>query len=294
MKPSYRMILFMALVVFFIIPACSDDKKESDSSSGRSLFHSDNIPPTPGKKISVTQKTPQNIVISWDASSDYETFQKNLQYKLVYSARNNIGTVDSAEKNGTVVMGWTPGTLSRQVKGLSATGTYYFTVLVRDEAGNAAVYIPQPLSPQDSNLSAANMAMRDEAGNKAMYPARKPSARETNIPQVESGLTVSDISSDGATVTWEPAGDDATAPDKLQYKVIYSTNRDIDNVKDAENNGQTAMEWTANITSYRVSGLEPSTTYFVVTLVRDEAGNMAIYEPHEVTTISQTGKGTGE
>jgi hypothetical protein len=294
MKPSYRMIWFMTLVVFFIIPGCSDDKKESDSNQEHSLFRNDNIPPTPGKKITVTQKTPQNMAATWDASSDYETLQKNLQYKLVYSMRNDIGTVDSAETNGTVIMGWTPGTLSRQVKGLSATGTYYFTVLVRDEAGNTAVYIPQSLSTSDSNLPAANAGMRDEAGNKAIFPPRKPSVHDANTPQVESDLTVSEISFDSATVSWEPADDDVTTPDRLQYKVIYSTSRDIDNVKDAENNGQTAMEWTANITSHRINGLEPSTTYYIVTLVRDEAGNTSLYEPHEVTTTSQSVKGSGE
>ncbi|HEY9160538.1 MAG TPA: fibronectin type III domain-containing protein [Desulfomonilia bacterium] len=294
MKPSYRMIWIMALIGIFITSGCSNDKEESGSGSGRSLFRSDNIPPVPGKKITLTQKTPQNIVVTWDASSDYETLQKNLQYKLVYSARNNIGTVDSAERNGTVVMGWTPGTLSRQVKGLPSTGAYYFTVLVRDEAGNMAVYVPQSLSAQESNLSVANMSMRDEAGNKTVFTPRKSSAHDTNTPQVVSGLVVSDITFDGATVSWEPADDDVTPPDRLQYKVIYSTNRDMDNVKDAENNGQSAMEWTANITSHRISGLEPSTTYYIATLVRDEAGNTAIYEPREVTTTSQSGKGSGE
>lgn len=294
MKPSYRMIWFMTLIVFFIIPGCSNDKKESDSGSGHSLFGNDNISPAPGKKISVAQKTPQNLVVSWDASTDYETLQKNLQYKLVYSTRNNINTIENAEKNGTVVMGWTPGTLSRQVKGLSATGTYYFTVLVRDEAGNTAVYVPQSLSPGDSNLPAASMAMRDEAANKAMFPQRKPTAHDSNTPQIGSDLTLSDISFDGVTVSWEPADDDATAPERLQYKVIYSTSRDIDNVKDAENNGQTSMEWTANLTTHRVSGLEPSITYYIVTLVKDEAGNTSLYEPHEVTTASQSVKGSGE
>ncbi len=294
MKPSYRMIWFMALIVFFIIPGCSNDKKESDSDSGYSLFRNDNIPPTPGKRISVTQKTPQNIIISWDASSDFETLQKNLQYKLVYSARNNISTVESAEKNGTVIMGWTPGTLSRQVKGLSASGSYYFTVLVRDEAGNIAVYVPQSMSAPNSNIPAANITMRDESANKPMFPPRKPTSHDENAPQVDAGLTVSDISFDSATVSWEPAYDNVTAPERLQYKVIYSTSRDIDNVKDAENNGQIAMEWTANITSHRISGLESAATYYIVTFVRDEAGNTALYEPHEVTTISQTGNGSEE
>jgi hypothetical protein len=138
------------------------------------------------------------------------------------------------------------------------------------------------------------MAMRDEAANKSRFQPRKPTSHDANAPQVDPGLTVSDVSFDSASISWEPAEDDVTPPDRLQYKVIYSTNRDIDNVKDAENNGQTSIEWTANITSHRVSGLEPSTTYYIVTLVRDEAGNTSLYELHEVTTISQSEKDSGE
>jgi hypothetical protein len=135
----------VALIAFFIISGCSDDKERDNSASGNTVSAKDNISPTPGKKISVTQTAPKIILVLWEASTDNETLTKDLQYKLIYSTRNNIKTVDSAEKNGTVVMGWTPGTLSRQVKGLSALNTYYFTALVRDRAGNMAVYMPQTL-----------------------------------------------------------------------------------------------------------------------------------------------------
>jgi hypothetical protein len=303
-------------------------------------------------------------LVSWEASTDNETLTKDLQYKLIYSTRNNINTVNSAVKNGTVVMGWTPGTLSRQVKGLSASGTYYFTALVRDKAGNIAVYMPQALSTLDSNppvakgqVSLSNISkdslvvswppaidditpqenlqykllnmppnsmrmvvnaenngtlimdwtvnvksrqvngiasinsynfvvmVKDEAGNKTNYPPQKSSALDVNAPQVGSGITVSDISFDSATVSWEVANDDVTAPEKLQYKVVYSTGSDINTVNEADSSGQVTLGWTANVSTHRVSGLEPSTTYYIVTLVKDEAGNTALYEPHEVATL---------
>jgi hypothetical protein len=366
MKPSNRVIWLVAIIAFFIIEGCSGDKEGVSSGSGDSVSGNDNISPTPGEKISVKESAPKIIVVSWDASSDNKTLEKDLQYKLIYSKKNNINTVESAEKNGMVIMGWTPGTLSRQVKGLSAADTYYFTALVRDRAGNIAVYMPQALSTQDlippvgkgpvsvSNISrdslvvswpsaiddvtpqenlqykllymppnnmrmmanAENNGMlimdwtvnvksrqvsglasinsynfvvmvKDEAGNKTMYPAQKSSVLDVNAPQVESEITLSEISFDGATVSWGAANDDVTAPEKLQYKVIYSTARDIDTVNDADNNGQVALPWTANVSTCRISGLEPSTTYYIATLVKDEAGNKTLYEPREVTTISR-------
>jgi hypothetical protein len=371
MKPSNRVIWLVALISFFIIAGCSDDKERGDSGSRDSVSGKDNISPTPGKKISVTQSTPKIILVSWDASTDNETLTKDLQYKLIYSTRSNINTVNSAEKNGTVVMGWSPGTLSRQVKGLSASGTYYFTALVRDKAGNMAVYMPQMLSTVDStppvakgSVSVSNISkdslmvswppaiddvtsqeklqykllytppnnirmianaensgtlimdwtvnvksrqvndlalmssyyfvvmVKDEAGNKTMYPPQKGTVLDTsapgasaNTPSAESGVTVNDITSDSAIVSWGTANDDTASTEKLQYKVVYSTSRNIDNVNDANANGQVALGWTANVSSHRISGLEPSTNYYIATLVKDEAGNETLYGSREVTTL---------
>jgi hypothetical protein len=363
MKPSNRVIWLVALISFLITAGCSGDKEGGNSSSGNSASAKDNISPTPGRKISATLTASKVIMVLWDASYDNETPKKDLQYKLIYSTRNNIGTVDSAEKNGTVVMGWTPGTLSRQVKGISPSNTYYFTALVRDKAGNMAVYMPQALSTQDSSppvskgqvsvssiskdsiivswppavddvtsqddlqykllylphdstkttanpeisgtlimdwtanarskqvngLASSNsyyfvVMVKDEAGNKTIYPSQKVSSLDANAPQAESGIVVSEITSDGVTVSWEAASDDVTAPDKLQYKVVYSTDRNIDNVSEADSSGKVSLAWTANIITHKVTGLEPSTTYYILALVKDEAGNEALYEPKEITT----------
>ncbi len=371
MKPSNSVIWLVALITFFVIAGCSDNKKGTDSGSGDSVSANDNLSPTPGKKISVTQSGPKVILVSWEASTDNETLTKDLQYKLIYSTRNNINTVNSAEKNGKVVMGWTPGTLSRQVKGLSASSTYYFTALVRDKAGNIAVYLPQALSTVDSTPPVAKgpvvvsnitkdslmvswqpatddvtsqeklqykllytppnnirmianaensgtlimdwtvnvkskqvndlalmgsynfvVMVKDEAGNKTMYQSQKVTVPDTsapghstNAPSAESGVTVSDITSDSATVSWGTANDDAASTERLQYKVVYSTSRNIDNVNDANANGQVALGWTANVSSHRISGLEPSTNYYIATLVKDEAGNETLYGSRDVTTL---------
>ncbi len=371
MKSSDRFIWLVAFISCFVIACCSNDKGGESSGSGEAISGKDIIPPTPGKIISVKASGLKTITVSWEASSDNETQQKDLQYKLIYSNRNNISTVESAEKNGTVIMGWTPGTLSRQIKGMSAADTFYFTVLVRDRAGNIALYMPQVLSTTDStppvakgpvsvssisrdslmvswppamddvtsqeklqykllyttpnnikmianvensgtlimdwtanvksrqvnDLASMNtyyfvVMVKDEAGNKTMYTPQKSSTLDagapgpgTNAPSGESGVTVSDITSDSATVSWGIANDDAVLNEKLQYKVVYSTSRNIDNVSDANANGQIALGWTANVNSYRINGLEPSTTYYIATLVKDEAGNETLYGFREVSTL---------
>jgi hypothetical protein len=167
-------------------------------------------------------------------------------------------------------MDWSLNARSKQVSGLNSINTYYFVVMVRDEAGNKAMFPPQKVSGPGASA-------------------------DTNVPQIDGGLAVSDVTSGTAIVTWSASSDDVSPSEKLQYKVIYSTNRDIDTVKDAEANGQTAVGWTANITSHKVSGLEPATTYYFVTLVRDEAGNTSISYPQEATTQASSGiPGEGE
>ncbi|MCX6126471.1 MAG: hypothetical protein NTV34_17185, partial [Proteobacteria bacterium] len=64
----------------------------------------------------------------------------NLQYKLVFSASDNISTVATAEANGTTVMDWTANTLVATKSSLVKNTTYYFNVIVKDAAGNKTGY----------------------------------------------------------------------------------------------------------------------------------------------------------
>ena len=101
----------------------------------------DNTPPVPGGggTITVSNVTHNSLELSWAAASDDVTAQQNLQYKVVRSESNNIDTAINAEANGTIVKDWTPIT-GMEASGLSAETIYYFNVIVRDEAGNKAVY----------------------------------------------------------------------------------------------------------------------------------------------------------
>jgi hypothetical protein len=84
--------------------------------------------------------TSSSIRVSWQKATDSMSAQTALTYKVVRSLSNNVQTVGDAEANGTVVQDWTADIATANATGLSAETTYYFNVLVRDEAGQKAVY----------------------------------------------------------------------------------------------------------------------------------------------------------
>ena len=98
--------------------------------------------PTVGGNGSIHAKnvTKSTIDLSWTAGSDADSPSANLQYKVVRSLRDNIGTVQFAQENGTVVTDWSYNATSYTATGLKPSTRYYFTVIVMDEAGNKAVY----------------------------------------------------------------------------------------------------------------------------------------------------------
>ncbi|MBD3274016.1 MAG: hypothetical protein GF372_01825 [Candidatus Marinimicrobia bacterium] len=81
-----------------------------------------------------------SMKLHWEAATDNGTPSDELAYALVMSESDNIGTVENAESNGTVVMDWMLGANSFTVTGLSENTNYYFTVLVRDADKNTSAY----------------------------------------------------------------------------------------------------------------------------------------------------------
>ncbi|MGO0059809.1 fibronectin type III domain-containing protein [Brevibacillus fluminis] len=206
-----------------------------------------------GGTVTASQATPTSVDLNWTAATDAVTSPGNLQYKVVYSTSNNLDTVANAEANGTVAQDWTANVTSATASGLTPSTTYYFNVLVKDEAGNKSLY---------SGVSQATTA-----------------APDTTAPVVgNSGtVTASQATPTSVDLNWTAATDAVTSPGNLQYKVVYSTSNNLDTVANAEANGTVAQNWTANVTSATASGLTPSTTYYFNVLVKDEAGNKALY-----------------
>jgi hypothetical protein len=111
----------------------------------------DITPPVPGSDgtITVSNVTHNSLELSWAAAADDVTVQQNLQYKVVYSESDNIETSINAEANGTIVRDWMAGLTGTEASGLSAGTQYYFNVIIRDEAGNMAVYDTESQTTSD-------------------------------------------------------------------------------------------------------------------------------------------------
>ena len=88
----------------------------------------------------------------------------------------------------------------------------------------------------------------------------------------------------GVQLTWGAASDAVTPQSSLEYTLVRSFTSNINSVANAQSNGNTVMDWTANTTSYTVNNLTPSSTYYFNVIVRDSLGNMSIYSTETVTT----------
>lgn len=107
---------------------------------------SDTTAPTAGTAISFTGISDTEMTVNWGAASDSVTSTANLQYRLVKddAATTNIDSIAEvdAKSGGDVLLDYTANTLTKAVTGLSASTTYHFAVVVKDEADNKTLYTP--------------------------------------------------------------------------------------------------------------------------------------------------------
>lgn len=78
-------------------------------------------------------------------------------------------------------------------------------------------------------------------------------------------------------LTWPPASDPETPTEELEYLVCYSPRDEINTVAECE--AAVAMDWTPNVTRFRITHAQPG-PYFVRVLVRDGDGHKRVYEGH--------------
>jgi hypothetical protein len=244
-----------------------------DSSNNKSLYSPINVTtldltaPTVGTGIQTSNITDISIDLSWGAATDGVTAQSSLEYKVVYSTSNNIGTVANANVNGYLAMDWTADTLNYSVTGLSASTSYYFAVLVKDSAGNTSIY-----SPVNESTT---------------------SALDTTAPTVGTGIQFSNTTDTSMDVAWGVATDDVTSQENLQYKLVSSTIDNLISVSDAELNGNVEMDWTTDTTNYTFTGATPATLYYFAVIVRDEAGNKNLYTQESNSTLDSSPPAVG-
>ena len=223
------------------------------------------IAPTPGGNgvITIDAIRAGAFDISWEKATDDVVSQEKIEYQVIYSLSNNIGTVTEAEENGTVAVPWQEDIDEGTISGLIILTTYYANIIIQDKAGNKAVYTPN--SAKTENDTEDPVAGGNTGGE-------------------DRTLTLNNITDDSITVSWEKGSDDMTPLGNLAYKVVYSDQNNIYNVATVEANGEIGVDWTQDIDTYEVTGLLDNVNYYFNVLVRDEVYNMAAYLTENDTT----------
>ncbi|MEM7183143.1 MAG: fibronectin type III domain-containing protein [Spirochaetota bacterium] len=216
--------------------------------------------PTTGNFASSLVAT-TTLSLTWDRATDDSTSQTNLQYIVYQSTAANIDTVANAEANGTALNSLTSDLSRYDVIGLSPNTTYYFNVIVQDELGNKAVH---------TMLSATTL------NNDAPVPGNSGSIVASNVTTTSTNLT------------WDPGSDNLTAQADLEYRVYQSVANTISSVANAEANGTALNAFTQGLTSYNVTSLLNSATYYFTVIVKDADGNKSVYQTATVQTLDGT------
>lgn len=220
---------------------------------------SDTVKPTVGSATVVGTVTQTTVNLSWGEATDDRSTAEDLEYMVVYASSSGaLGSIDLALQ-ATVSLDWTAATTSHTVSGLEPVTEYWFAVLTRDEASNTSLY---------TIASATTL--------------------NANAPTASTGPSFSDMVDTQVTVSWGTATDDDTAAGELEYKLVRASSAaEIDTAAEADaiTGAAVALDWAADTTTHTVTGLAPLTTYAFAVLVRDAAGNLALYAPQTMTTL---------
>ena len=165
----------------------------------------DTTAPTPGNSGTITTSsvTTTSMSLAWTKATDDVSAQGTLQYEVRRSTSNNIDSVANAEANGTIVCAYATDVSTCNATGLSASTTYYFNVIVKDEVGNKAVYTTKSQATADPDITAPVIS---SISTTASYTTATTTwtTDESADTQIDYGLTVSYTASttlDSALVT---------------------------------------------------------------------------------------------
>src|SRR5690606_25904979 len=97
------------------------------------------------------------------------------------------------------------------------------------------------------------------------------------VPGASGLLTLSDQTFTQVTLSWEPAFDEETDAEALEYRVIRSLLDDIGSPEEALASGEALTEFEAGLTSVTVD-LQGGVDNYLNVIVRDGDGHEAPYE----------------
>ncbi len=216
--------------------------------------------PAPGSAGAITSSnaTYTSLSLSWAAAADDRAAPNELVYQVYRSTSANIVTVADCERNGEKLLSAPEvGKSALDLTALVAETDYYFNVVAKDPAGNAAAYAMLKTGTKRDTIA----------------PTAGGAAGSTANTTISATLTPTT-----AALAWTKATDDLWPAASLTYTVFYSTSAPLTTVSDMETNGTSAgvaVDAAANL----LSGLAPSGTYYVNVRVTDSSGNKSAYAP---------------
>lgn len=123
--------------------AVKDDINYSGTSKFTYYHTADTDSPVPGGKgvVSTSSVTENLLVLNWIEATDIVTKATDLKYYIYQKTGSMFKMINDLPTDGTLLnAGGTANIATYKVDGLSAGKTYYFIVVVEDEAGNKCAY----------------------------------------------------------------------------------------------------------------------------------------------------------
>lgn len=212
-----------------------------------------------GSEIRVKESSGTGFILEWDSASDKTTASHELEYLVVLSENDNLNNLSDPENlpvGAYPVKPWTPGITEESAEGLEPETVYYYTVFVRDAKGNTAVYQSGRQRTQDTAAPETGLITLENRGVRDFY------------------------------ISWPMGRDKTTSPLNLMYKVVLSTDDNLsEDLFETLTEGRILVQdWTQNLTETEVFFLEPETLYYYNVMIKDEAGNRALYTQGSVVT----------
>lgn len=149
--------------------------------------------------VLVSAVSTTGVTLTWTAATDTVTPDSDLVY-LVYQSTSSLTTqADWQNTSKASQVGVPTAALTTvDIQSLDSNTTYYFMVMVSDQAGNIIMY----------DVATATTAALD-----TIPP----------VPGNSGSLAFSSTTTTGFTVTWTAAADEATSAANLVYEVFAST-----------------------------------------------------------------------
>lgn len=222
---------------YVVVRAMNADGVEDSNAvekSGKPVV--DSVAPTFSGAKSAKTVGATSVQVDWDAATDDNSPAEAITYVVTWA------TSAAGAPTGKIGKITVPGATSAIVDVLpDPLTTYYFTVRAKDAAGNA-----------EENTATVSA----DTG-----PDVTPPVFGGCVAAVQPGAT-------NMTVSWDPARDDTTKPDKMTYNVYAFTNPVDDNTPF----GVPQSTFTGG-TSGVVTGLKANTPYYFVCRAQDASGN---------------------